>query len=401
MKERMPLNVFDFYSRCLLPLTPQPSVSRILELVTIGGETTDDFAKVVALDSEVQHWIRLTVSRLGFDRRISKIDQMITMLGQNRIRDLIIGRHIERTFISGDKTLLGEMKAKQDKEKETKKEPAKPKFSDAPPPTDGTEAAAPPEEEEPIPVLSDFKRYLEHAIRAEEVAIAIRNSYPGQAFAGGVIFDYLRYFLSTLDLSKLTDERLKGTDAFVDNIFVDGLRSGIAANEIMQKISIPHQKIVFMTAMLHNIGKGLLLAYDPVTFEKAFLMSTGAKDAKLRVDSTDAEESVFDFDHAHAGALFMGRIPFLREIERSIDYHHNPDILRFTNPGLYAMTCVMSVSGSLAKLYQRMRAKDANVDRLPDAKLMASREFQFLKLSPEDWKEIKSNYALKLMKVQL
>ena len=399
----MTLNVFDFYSRCLLPLTPHDSVTRILELVTIGGETTDDFAKVVAHDSEVQHWIRLTVSRLGFDKRISKIDQMITILGQNRIRDLIIGRHIERAFIPADKTILGEAlaKAQQDKEKAAPKTtPAKPKFSDTPE-ADAPPAAEQPEEQEAVPSLSEFRRYLTHANRAEEVAIAIRNSYPGQAFVGGVIFDYLRYFLGTLDLSKLQDPRLTKTEEFIESIFIDGLRSGIAANEIMQKISIPHQKIVFMAAMLHNIGRGLLLAYDPESFEKVYLMSTGSKDPRLKVESFEAEEAIFDFDHAQAGALFLGRLSFLREIERSVDYHHNADILRFANPGLYAMACVLRISGALSKLYQKSRVKDANIDRIPDAKLATSREFEFLKLTPEDWHGIKANYALKLMKVQL
>lgn len=397
----MPLNVFDFYLKCLLPLTPHPSVARILELVTGGGETTEDFSKIVALDSELQHWIRLTVSRLGFEKRINRIDQMVMMLGQNRIRDLIIGRHIERAFVPADQTLLTELKLKAEKEKEkgAKKPgsaPTAPKFFDGPTPTEEA-----PKEEESIPAIADFQRYLQHANRAEEVAIAIRNSYPGQAFVGGVIFDYMKYYLNRIDTTKLQDERVKKADQYLETLFIDGLRSGIAANEVIQKITILHQKIAFMAAMLHNVGKILLLGYDPVAYEKSFLMSTGAKDPKLKVESVDAEEAQFDFDHAQAGALYMGRIPFLREIERSVDYHHNPNILRFSNPGLYAMSCVLRVSNDLAKLYQRVRAKDANVERMPDQKITATKEFEFLKLSPEDWSEIKANYALKLMKVQL
>lgn len=394
----MKLDVFDFYSRVLVPLSPPPSVARILEIVTTGAETTDDFVKIVALDSEVQHWLRLTVARLGFDRRISRIDQMITVLGQDRIRDLIIGRHIERAFLPFDQTVLGELKAKIEKERAEKEKKAAGKKAVPGPPPEGGEAA---ENEEIIPNVADFARYLSSASRAEEIAIAIRNSYPGQAFAGGVIFDYVKYSLRTLDLSKVEDKRLKKTDEFVDLIFIDGIRSGIAANEIMQKISIPHQKIVFMAAMLHNIGKALLLAYDPYHFAQAFSMSTGAKDVRLKLESHEAEENIFDFDHAQVGALYMGRIPFLRDIERSVDYHHNPHLLRFSNPGLYAMACVLKVSGALSKLYQKNREKDADVDRLPDAKLLQSEEFQFLKLSPADWKEIKGNYALKLLKVQL
>ncbi|MBS1985512.1 MAG: HDOD domain-containing protein [Bdellovibrionales bacterium] len=401
----MSLDVFAFYSRCLLPLTPHPSVNRILELVTGGGETTEDFGKIVALDAEVQHWIRLTVQRLGFDRRVQRIDQMVTLLGQNRVRDVIIGRHIERSFLLPENTLMGELHAKLAKDKDKDKKDAKKAKAE---PAEGEEALSPEaqaEAEEPIPALADFQRYLECANRAEEVAISIRNSYPGQAFAGGVIFDYLRFFLRQLVAQKkfetLKEQRLIKTDAFVQSIFVDGLRSGIAANEIMQKISIPHQRIVFLTAMLHNIGKALLLAYDPPAFERAFMMSTGAAEGKMKVDSEQAELSEFDFDHAQAGALFLGRMPFLVDMERSVDFHHNPDLLRYSNPGLYAMACVLRVSGALSKLYQKSRVADANVDKIPDSKLMKTNDFQFLKLDPADWSEIKANYALKLMKVEL
>jgi HD-like signal output (HDOD) protein len=402
---RMALNLFDFYANCLIPLAPHSAVARILELVTSGGETTDDFTRVIARDTEVQHWIRLTVQRLGFDKRITRIDQMITLLGQDRIRDVIIGRHIERTYVAEDKTLLGELKARL--AKDAKNKPPKPA---APPPpahgaTEGEHAATPAEVEEavePIPTLAEFKRYLQCAKRAEEVAIAIRNSYPGQAFAGGVIFDYIRHFLRSLPLKdRIQDPRLLKTDAFVEDVFIDGLRCGIAANEIIQKISIPHQKIIFMTAMLHNVGKPLLLAYDPPAFEKSFLMSTGSSDPRLKVESAEAESSIFDFDHAQAGALFLGRIPFLAEIERSVDYHHNPHLLKFSNPGLYAMACVMRVSGALVKLYQRTRERDADVERIPDQKLQRSEDFQTLRLSPAEWSEIKGNYVLKLLKVQL
>jgi hypothetical protein len=400
----MPLNAFDFYARCLIRVTPDPSVHKILAVVTSGGETTEDFVQAVAQDVEVQHWLRITVTRLGFDKRISRLEQMITLIGQNRIRDLLLGRRIERAFVPPEQTIMHQLKNKAQKEQaeKAKAAPAPPKAAAPTPPTGAVAPAVPPPEEETIPTFSDFEPYVASAHRAEEVAIAIRNSYPGQAFVGGLIFDYLKYYLRTIDVSQIKDPRLQKTDPFVETMFLDGLRSGIAANEMMQKISIPHAKIAFMTAMLQNVGKGLLYAYDPVAFERAFLKSTGApKDAKIKFDSNVAEEHEFEIDHAQAGALFYARVPFLAEIERAVDYHHQPDLLRYTNPGLYAMSCVLGTSAALAKLYQHAREKDANVENLRDAKILNSREFQFLKLSPSDWSEIKGNYALKLMKVQL
>jgi HD-like signal output (HDOD) protein len=386
------IDLFVFYSKCLVPLTPSPAVSKILNVVMTGGETTDDFSQVLALDSELGHWIRLTVQRLGFDRRVTRLDQMVALLGQNRVRDLIIGRNIERAFLKPEQTILGKMMTKMEKDRASDKkgsEPEKEKTAE--------EADA----QEIIPALSEFQTYLDCANRSEDIAVSIRNSYPGSAFAGGVLFDYARYFLKSLEIKELKDKRLARIDDYVEEIFLDGLRCAVASHEIIQKISVPHQKSVFGAAMLHNIGKLLLLAYDPPDFEKSFLASTGESDKKKKLDSSEAEMGQFDFDHAQAGALLLGRLPLFQDIEKSVDYHHRPRLLRYSNPKLYALACLLRVSNALSKLYQQYRGKETDIDRLPDSKITQSPEFQFLKLDPLDWSEIKGNYALKLMKVGL
>src|SRR5436190_634292 len=99
------MDLFDFYARLLLPLTPAPAVTKLLQLLMDGGETTDEIAKVVATDPELLHWLRLTVQRLGMEERAQRTQQIIVLLGQNRIRNLVIGRHIERAFVPEGKTL--------------------------------------------------------------------------------------------------------------------------------------------------------------------------------------------------------------------------------------------------------------------------------------------------------
>jgi hypothetical protein len=142
-----------------------------------------------------------------------------------------------------------------------------------------------------------------------------------------------------------------------------------------------------------------MLAYDPVKFELAFLSSTGSSDNRKKMTSDESENQFFGWDHAQLGSLYIGRLPFLVEIERSIDYHHHPHLLKFANPKLYALAVVLRVSGALAKLYQRSRVENPNVEGINDKKLLKSSDFSFLKLTDSDWGEIKSNYVLKLMKV--
>ncbi len=391
------IDIADFYQKVLIPLQPAPEVSKILQLVMGGGETTDDFGQILALDAELQHWVRLTVQRLGFEKRVGKLGQAVVLLGQNRIRDLILGRHIERKFVPVDQTVLAKTLAEMQKAKDKEKSKGGQKKNVA---KEGEDAEVEkPAEQETIPQISDFTQYLSYAVKAEEVTIAIRNSYPGQAFAGGVLFDYVKWFLKSLNLKDVQDKRLKNPTQYLEEIFRDGIRCAVAANEITQKISIPHQRNVFVSAMIHNIGKALMFAYDPMRFEKSFLASTGSEDARKRLTSDESEDQFFGWDHAQLGSLYVGRLPFLMEIERSIDYHHHPRLLKYSNPKLYALAVVLRVSGALAKIYQKSRMENPNVEGIKDQRIVKSADFTFLKLNDSDWSLIKSNYVLKLMKI--
>lgn len=384
----MELNVFEYYCKCLVPITPSAAVNKLVELIMHGAETSDDITRLVTLDQEILHWMRLTVQRLGMDKRAQKADQMVLLLGVNRVRDLIIGRHIERALANESETLLSEALAQANKEKK-KDTPAK-------------EKGAAEISDETIPNINDFSRYLQFAQTAEEVAITIRNSYPGNAFASGVVFDYLSLFLKNkVDVGALKDPLLKKPVSYLEHIFKEGLRVGIASHEIGQKVSYPHQKNFFATGLLRNIGKCLLFAYNPQAFERAFQASTLCKDKKRRISSSEAEEREFDFDHAQAGALLMGRLPFFIEIERSVDLHHNPELLRLGAPLLYAPACILSVASRLVKVYQANRAQTPDIGELPDKALRRIPEFAALKIEPDDWAAIKANYALKLMKLSL
>lgn len=394
----MSLDVFKFYRDCLLPLTPPPVMNKVLNHIIIGGETTDDFAQILMRDQELQYWVRLTVQRMGYEKRLKNLSQIVALMGQDRIRDLIIGRHIERKFFTPEESILGLLlkKKEEDLAKAVKDKNPKKEATDAP------NAPENPDEEATIPPITDFVKYLQYGKRSETVAVTIRNSYPGQAYTGGILFDFCKYFLRKHpEIQSLQDPRLKNTDTFVDTIFTDGLRCAVAANEMMKKISIAHQKTIFLTALIHNIGKVILLAYDPKKFERAFSLSTGAVEGGVSLDSAEAESLEFDLDHAQAGSLYVGRLPFLADINRSIDYHHNPKLLLYSSPDLYALTSVLRVSGAMTKLYQKTRQSDPDIQNLPDQRLRRSDDFLFLKLNEEDWEEIKASYALQLLKLGL
>lgn len=386
------LDVLEFYSRTLLPLTMSSPILNLLMIISEGGEKTGDISQILMADVELHHWVRLTVQRMGFGARAKTLEQRVHLIGQDRIRDLIVARDIERKFVPKDKTLDALAHAAG---------------SSAAPAAPAAENEEKTEDDSAdiIPNLPDFQNYLSYAIRAEQVAIGIRNSYPSLAYISGLLFDYCREFAKTRSYAGVLDPRLSNPEAFIEHAFLSGLRAGVVADRILQKVTIPHQRNAFAVAMVHNIGKVLLYIHDPIAFERSFLLSSGFKSeagsSAKKISSEDAEFQVYDFDHAHAGSLYIGRLPFLRPLEKAIDFHHSGNLLKHSDPKMYALACVLFVSATLEKLYQRVRSEKPDIEDLKDRALTDRNEFKTLKLSEAEWTQIKSHYVLELMRAGL
>lgn len=391
------LNILNLYRDFLLPLTPSQEVSDILKVVMLGGETTHDFGEIIRRDPELKDWIEITVQRGGRVRANAGLDYAVSMLGINRVRNMIVGRSIERATIPPDKTLLALLLAEREKA-QAKNKPAK-----APIRKSEEEAEEKKEEEEKIiPDIMGFDKYTTYAKRAESAAIEVKNSYTGQAYAGGVLFDYLDSLFAQRNIENLVkDSRFKKPQKFIEEIFEDGLRCALAAEEISKFVQIRYQRNVFFTALVRNLGKIILLAYDPAGYERAVLKHQEAKKAGIPLRHSDAEEEEFDIDHAQISALYVGRVPSLAGLEKSIDYHHNPRLLKSRDRDLHALSCVMRVAGLLMIVYQEVRSREPDIQKLPDRGVLKSDVYQFLRLTPDEWEKIKSNYAINLMKIGL
>lgn len=386
------IQLLDLYRDFLLPLTPSKAVSNLLVVIMTGGETTQDFASAVESDAEINEWVQIAAQRIAKSSRVTSTEYKVSVLGLNRLRNMIIGRHIERAVVPDDKTLLALILQEREKNRAAQK------------PGKASGAAGAPEEEEQksIPDFLAFEKYTAYSIRAESAAIELKYSFPGQAFAAGVLFDYMRSFLETLNIdSKVQEQRFKKPEKFVEEIFQDGLRCAIAANEISKFVQIRYQKNIFFSSIVRNIGKALLLAYDPAGYERSVIVQREAQKSGMPVRSSEAEEDEFDMDHAQVTALYVGRIPCFDGLEKSIDYHHNPRLLKSRDREQYALSSVLRLAGLLVNAYQDFRTKDTDIGKLNDRKLMESEVFQTLKLTAVEWEKVKGAYALNLLKLGL
>lgn len=381
----MEVSTQKLYSDYLLLLTPNEEVQGMLSLIMSGGETTADIAEIVERDKEIRSWVLLTLKRLGRASRDSNLEYTVSILGLNRIRNLIVGRNLERALVGPENYVLNILKENSQSSSANKNEDSEQEKD---------------EEAQIIPELTDFDHYVKYSTRAEEVAVELRFSYPGQAFAAGVLYDYVNTQLQqhSEKFEDLEEQELKEPQRFLEEIFIDGLRCGIAAEAIGALISIMYQKNLFLASLLRNIGKVLLLDYDPKGYERVHKLQAEAFAKKTGVHRYEFEEDEFGYDHAQISALFIGRNRCFKEIEQSIDFHHRPRLLKSRNKELYSLSCVIRVAGLLVNAYEAVRATDADIEKMDDRYLRASEAFTYLRITDDEWKEIKSNYALSLMK---
>lgn len=376
-------SVYEFYQQALVPLSPKPELIPLLKAVMNCGETTKDFVWALRNDHELQGWLRHTVMAMGFDPKTSGLEQIITLIGQNKVRDILLGRSIEQTFVDPSETLMSRhFKGKK------KPTPASPESEE-----DMPQGEAPP--------VAEFTTYLGYAKKAEEVANLIRESYPWQAFVGGLLYDYLGAYVKSRRIEKtegITRSDLLSSKAYVDGLFYDGLRSAIASIEVLQKITIKHQKNVFIASLLHNCGEAILMGFDALAYQEVLNFVDLKQKIGVVVPLAQEQQKLFAFDNAQAASLFLGRLPFLHEVDRVIDYSTSPKMLRMRDSNLYAMHCVIRIGSMLAKLFHKNKSTQSDILKIADESISKSEEFLFLKLDANEWKSIKSNYALKIMK---
>lgn len=381
-------SVYELYLQALVPLSPKSELVPLLKAVLNCGETTKDFVWALRNDHELQGWLRHTVVAMGFESKNLGLEQIITLMGQDKVRDILLGRSIEEAFTPASETLM----AKHQKNTK-KKAPSKVESQSG--------------DEQPLgdpPPVAEFASLLVCAKRSEEVANTIRDSYPWQAFIGGLLFDYLSAFVKSKKFEAVEGLKmpsLLNSKTYVESVFFQGLRSAVASHEVLQKISIKHQKNVFITSLLHSCGKLILLGFDPLKYQTLLEQLDLKESLKVTVDIHSEERKYFCLDHSQATSLYLGRLPFMAEIERVCDFAGAPKMLRMRDSNLYALHCVVKIGSELASMFHKGKSSQGDILKMNDQSIKSLDEFSFLKLDDNEWKSIKSNFALKIMKVNL
>ncbi len=118
--------------------------------------------------------------------------------------------------------------------------------------------------------------------------------------------------VSTSIFTGLSTNNIRSVNALWDHSFIVGMAAGLIAKESMVVDNEP----AFITGLLHDIGRVVLLQL----FGEQYLDVSGASREGLLL----REEKAFGATHTEVGGWLAERIKLPEACVRSISYHHNP-----------------------------------------------------------------------------
>jgi putative nucleotidyltransferase with HDIG domain len=145
------------------------------------------------------------------------------------------------------------------------------------------------------------------------------------------------------------------------------------AQELAMRSNVANVEDVFASALLHDIGKFLLLEFDGEAYAK-----TLAQAAETNANLEELEFTTLGWTHARVGGWLADHWRLPNSIRDTVKLHHQPEMaLRGENGNLVGL---VSVANNLAKVVKLGNSGNPHIESI--GPLLKS-----LNLSPEDVKE--------------
>jgi putative nucleotidyltransferase with HDIG domain len=140
-------------------------------------------------------------------------------------------------------------------------------------------------------------------------------------------FEVVRALVLSIQVFEFCQSTSK-TELF-QNVWNHSLRTAIRAKKLAEVESLPVEACddAFLVGLLHDIGKVVLGASCPETYQKLWVTFQGDSSALI-----EAEQVTFGADHAHVGAYLLRLWGLPEAIAGPVQFHHLPrsaDILGF------------------------------------------------------------------------
>ncbi|NIM16834.1 MAG: HDOD domain-containing protein [Candidatus Aminicenantes bacterium] len=147
-----------------------------------------------------------------------------------------------------------------------------------------------------------------YALRKEVSTVSYAINLMGYNTARSILIAYLSKNLYSTKGNKLIQSML----------WKHSLSSGVFGKKIAEHLEKVDPEEAFISSLLHDIGKGVLLKNKTENFEEIVQLIYIEN-----MSSTEAERKVLGFTHVEAGYLLMKNWRFSDTIVETVTYHHN------------------------------------------------------------------------------
>ncbi|MBN1114760.1 MAG: HDOD domain-containing protein [Oligoflexia bacterium] len=291
------INMRKLYTNVLVPLTPSKSIQKIIEITMTGSADAEHYIDALENNKEITKYILNAANAISKTSTIKDLAHGMALLGVNKIRDTVLGISLIKMF-----------------------NPA----SDLP------------------TKFSDAIELVEHAVKAEEQSITLRSNYPEVAYAGGFVFDLIYNKIKNYTVKNLDNKELSEPSYIVNEVWDSGLKTAMVCEKLGSHFKIMHKKYLFVTGLVHNIGKIVLYAYDPIQYDN---IVTNMKQNNILYSKAEYEEILFS--HSSLGSLFLKLLSFLEIVEKAVDFHHDVHLLKHDDVELYELATILNISTNI------------------------------------------------------
>lgn len=320
------INIRKLYTDVFYDFTPPSHIQKIIQINMSGSGDAFDYLKALEQNEDLIEYLKNTANTLT-NSNIKHFDHALALIGLNNVKNCLLGIELAKMLNPGLKVL---------------------------------------------PLFKDAILNIKHAVEAEETAKRISSSYCEVAYSCGFIFDIFGKSFQKLDLSSLANTELKAPEVLINEVFNNGIRTAITAEAFAKNFKITYKKFIFAVSLLHNVGKLVLFAYSPKTYDAIL---TTAKNNN--VNYHQAERESVDTFHNTLGSLYIRQLNFVKILERVIDFHHNISLLKHLDIQLYELACVLFISSLVVK----HNKGNKNIEEFPIDEI--EEELLFLKFPKE------------------
>lgn len=256
-------------------LTVRGNTTKLLDAFSRGDVKSENVGQILKDNLYYQHYMLAHIESISKRTEFPDISSAVILLGMQKSRDLLLALQLVRSLTDAHPGMSKEGKLEL-----------------------------------------NVAETLKYALKSEEALTGNKDGYVEFAYAGGLVFDYLKKAAEVLANDP------KAVDPVIEQVFRHGLRSARCGMEVCNSLSsFGFKKYVFGACLIHDVGKICMTILDP---SYAVFLDECMKKEVPRHVRYHAEKKRFGVTHEVFSSLLCQFFSPFRTVSTSVLFHHNP-----------------------------------------------------------------------------